>query len=349
MLFVPLKLEVFLRGKVKIIVKQERDMPADHGGPLFLDSVTIYDGSFTSQADERHEFPFRINFPETAAGGHLPPSFSHYFQQFPDTVDLTVRYRLGVKVAVPGIDIKTSIPEHDKQPEIRYDLPRSSVMSLNTKIASHKQDSIVKTQMLLPEDQRPQGVQQRFRAIFESSPRFGCEISCSELQHIWSGYLPSFKVAIRRSEENSPNIPFPEANITSFRADLIAYTWCDASQRLKGPFERIDSRTVQKLECRTSLPLHLAKATDYSATLTVAEIGEWCSGFNHSLLSRRYFIKVRMKLKVAQQTVSFTREFEVRLVPRPVDADYRVVEAGPSNSCAPPPPYAGGGNDGASE
>jgi hypothetical protein len=56
---------------------------------------------------------------------------------------------------------------------------------------------------------------------------------------------------------------------------------------------------------------------------------------------RRYFVKVRMKIKVAQQSVSLTREFEVKMVPSPRDIDNGPVEAGPSNS-APPPPYSSG-------
>lgn len=339
-LFVPLKLEVFLRGKIKIIIKQERDMPADHGGPLFHRSVQIYDAPFSSRMEEKHEFPFRIYFPETGAGEPLPSSFSHAFQEFPDTISLTVLYRLGVKVSIPGIDIKTVVPEHDKQPEIRYDLPRLPLTCLNTNIQAHKQKSVVQTNLLLPENERPQGWQQKLKAVFEESPRLSCEISCTELQHMWAGYRPSFTVAIRRSEEESSALSFPEAFLTSFRADLIAYTWCDASKRLKGPFERIDLRTVQKLECRTTLPVPLTKATDYAINLTTDEVRRWPSGFKGRLLVRRYFLKIRLKMKVAQRSVSFLREFEVKIVPRPEDMDDGLVEAGPSNA-SPPPPYSG--------
>lgn len=335
----PLELEVFLRGKTKIIIKQERNMPADHGGPSFTRSVEIYNGSFSSKADERHEFPFRICFPETAAGEPLPPSFSHSFQEFPDTIDLTILYRLGVKLNMPGIDIKTSVPEHAKQPEIRYDLPRSSLTSLNTNITDHKQTSVVQTHMLLPADERPQFFQQKLKAVFETSPKFSCDISCTELQHIWPGYRPSFTVTIRRSDDQTTALSFPEAFVTSFRADLVAYTWCDASKRLKGPFERIDRCIIQKLECRTALPVQTTKAIDYTVNLSTDEVGRWSSSFRNAVLVRRYFIKVRMKIKVAQQSVSFSREFEVKMVPYPRDIDNNPVEAGPSNS-APPPPYS---------
>lgn len=302
----------------------------------------IYDAPFSSAPEERHEFPFTIAFPESAAGGGLPPSFSHAFAQFPDTVDLTVRYRLGVKISIPGIDIKTVVPEHDKQPEIIYNRPRSPLMSLNTDVSSLKQQSVVRTHMLLPEDARPQGFQQRFRSVFGTSPTFGCEISCSNLQHIWPGHRSSFTVGIRRSEEDVTTLSFPEVLVTSFRADLIAYTWCDSSRRLKGPFERFDSRTIQKLECRTSLPCQLTKATDYSALLTADEIERWPSSFKHAMLVRRYFIKVKLKMKIAQQSVSFVREFEVKMLPRPKDLENGDVEAGPSNGMSmPPPPYSG--------
>ncbi|CZT17548.1 uncharacterized protein RCC_03382 [Ramularia collo-cygni] len=340
-LFVPMKLEVLLRGKAKVIVKQERDMPVDHGGPLFNLAVGIFNGSFSSKPDDRHEFPFHICFPETAMGGALPPSFSHAFQQFPDTVDLAVRYRLGVKIDIPGIDIRTTVPEHGKQPEIQYDDPRPTAMSLNTVIRTHKQKSVIQTNMLLPEDERPQGFQQRLRAVFGTAPKFGCEISCTELQHIWPGYQPSFTMSIRRSEQ-SDALSFPEVIVTSFRADLIAYTWCDSSRRLKGPFERNDSRTVQKLDCRTTLPLSLTKATEYSAAISTEAVLRWPTSFRHALIIRRYFVKVRMKMKCAEQTVLFVREFEVKMVPRPKDVEDRSGDAGPSNAARmPPPPYSG--------
>lgn len=317
-------------------------MPVNHGSPLFHKQIGIFSAPFTSKPDAKQEFPFRISFPETGFGGPLPPTFSHAFAQFPDTVDLTVRYRVGVSVSTPGVDVKAIVPEHGKQPEVRFDVPRSSLMNLNTKISIHTQKSVVSTHMLLPEEDRPQGFQQRVRAVFNSSPQLTCEISCTEMQHIWAGYRPSFTIGIRRSEGEATNLSFPETSIVSFRADLMAYTWCDSSKRLKGPFDRFESRTVQKLESRAPLPLQLTKATDYSIILTTGEVEKWPTSFKHPLLVRRYFVKVRMKMKVAMRSVAFTREFEVKMVTRPEDVVDEVVEAGPSNGVImPPPPYSG--------
>jgi hypothetical protein len=66
-LFGPLKLEVALRGKIKIQVKRDREFSADYGMPLFRQGFNIFDGSFKAEVvscllnDAEHEGPTDCN------------------------------------------------------------------------------------------------------------------------------------------------------------------------------------------------------------------------------------------------------------------------------------------------
>jgi hypothetical protein len=239
----------------------------------------------------------------------LPPTFSYYFAEFPDTVDLTVVYRVGVKVE-PGIDLRTVIPERDGQPEVVYDLARIPEAMLSAENATVTRKTSMQSQTLLPDAERSSRVQSKLKAVFTTSPTAPVEISCTVLQRIFPGYKPRIAIGLRGEG-------LAHASVVSFRADLMAYTWCKTDKRLKGPFERSDHRTMQKLACRTLLPLQFSKENDHTVSLEVDALYGWTSTFKHSQLAREYKLRIKMKLKVAQKSISFDREVPVTMVPPP--------------------------------
>ncbi|KAL2059901.1 hypothetical protein VTL71DRAFT_10056 [Oculimacula yallundae] len=308
-LYGPLKLEATLRGKTKIIVKQERDMPAEHGCQLFLQAFPVFDGSFQAQTGDSEEFPFRIILPSSVGGERLPPTFSYQFAEFPDTVSLTVVYRVGVKLEVPRIAVKLVIPEHGDQPEIEYDLPRAPQASLGTGLTTVIQKASIKDQA----GTESSNIRHRVKAVLASSPTAAVDISCTKLQHIFPSMKPH--LSIRLHGEN-----LSSASLISFRADLVASTWCKTDKKLKGPFERSDRRTLQKLACRTPFPLEFSKANDYTVAIDVDPIFGWPSTFKHSQITRRYSLRIKMKLKVAHESFKFDQEHEVVMVPKSISS-----------------------------
>jgi hypothetical protein len=268
----------------------------------------VFDGTFKAQVGDTQEFPFRITFPSTVGGEMIPPTFSCYFAEFPDTVDIKVVYRIGVKLELPGIDVKVTFPEHDDQPAVEYDVPRSYQTDLNARATSTIYKTPTQSQGSSPGAQPFSKVQQKVKAVFATLPTAAIDISCTKPDYIYPGCNPHFSITVRG--EN-----LSETSLVSFRADLIAYTWCKTDKRLKGPFERRDRRTLQKLACQTPLPLQFSKANDYTAALDVDAVFGWTSSFKHSQVARQYDLRIKIKLKVARESVSVDQEFDVIMVP----------------------------------
>ncbi|SMR61806.1 unnamed protein product [Zymoseptoria tritici ST99CH_3D1] len=317
-LFAPIKIEVTLRSKIKIIVKQERDMPVEHGCLLFLVAFPVFEGTFKAEAGDCREFPFRITFPSSVSGEAIPPTFSYYFSEFPDSVSLDAVYRVGVKLEVPGIDIKTVIPEHNSQPEIEYNLPRpeGSVDAEGTMIT---QKVSIDCRALLPQSKRSSKPQEKLRAVFTSSQTTALQMHCSNMERVFPGYRPLFSISLHGDS-------LPEVSLISFRADPVAYTWCKTDQRIKGPYERSDRRSLQRLVSKTLLPLQLSKANEHSVNLEVDAIYGWPSSFKHSMLSRRYCLRIKMKMKIGHESINFDQEYSTTLGPRPGGPELESVD-----------------------
>ncbi|KAK4630043.1 uncharacterized protein CLAFUR5_07758 [Fulvia fulva] len=366
-LFGPLKVAVILHGAVRIRVRRDREMPTSHGVQLFALAFPVYNESFKAEVEDEHRLPFTASFPDVPgaevtpySGGvsnALPPSFNQHFSDYADIVDVAVVYALGATVDMPGIDIKTSIPNvnptstilpfglknsmspHDA-PLVRYQIARPPKAFVDSGITSFTNQAKVQTEHLLPEDQRPSGFKQKAKAVFTSShfPTFAVEITCTHPQHIFPGQQLSFEVALRRLDDETSASFFPEVTLEQFKAEIVAYTSVDTSQRRVGRGTCRDKHVVQTMTRHPGGPIDLSKGNDHTAVITTDPIRNHPSSFSHHTVSRQYNLRLFMQFKIANKGIRLNRECGIVMVPTPLDYstatgwDAPPAEAGPSTA-----------------
>ncbi|CAK4023668.1 Hypothetical predicted protein [Lecanosticta acicola] len=343
-LFGPLKIFTVLRGNVAIRVRRDNDLPTLHGIEVLQKADAVFDGSFKADVGGNYEFPFSLNFPDgsnlVVAQGYsqdlpLPPSFYSHFSHYPDVVDIAIKYFLGVHVDLPGIDVKVNVPKQRLQPELKFDLPRPPKDLFESNLSTFTERAVLQSSNLLPEDQRPQGFKQKAKAVFSSShfPKLALDVSCTQWHYICPGHNPSFEIVVRRSNNDSTSPTFPEVSLEFFRVKLVAYTSANTAQRVRGKPLCSDNDIVQRLECRTNLPLTYSKANDYTHRVGVDPIAQLPSSFKHLKVSRSYQFKITMHFKVAEETVKVKKKHPVVLIPHPVEPmQLGENDAGPSRA-----------------
>jgi hypothetical protein len=287
---------------------------------------------------QTYEFPFSVSFPTLANDLPLPPSMNFYFSDYPDKVDITIIYRMGCTVNMPGIDIKTTDSDYNSEPMVRFDFPRPPPSLFATPVTTFDCKSWVMNANLLPESERPSGFRAKTKAVFVSNnyPKFAYRLSCTKLQHIYPGVRPDFCITIRRLDLESTATIFPEVILVSVRADLIAETTVDTSGRLLASSTCTDHATIQKLNWKAASGevVSLSKANDYSVTVQTNPVLAHTSSFSHPKVTRSYFMRMTVKLKIADQAVELGNKYAVVMVPPPSSSvQYgfdETVEAGPS-------------------
>lgn len=364
-LFGPLELFVVLSGKVRTKVRRgdSHRLPTDHSNVLFQHGVKVFGGPFKAVAGEQFEYAFRIGFPQDmskiyGAPGYaelmgtgnsrsiLPLSFSLRFMDHPDAVDVSVLYRLGVQVSMPGIGVDVDVPDKYHQPIINFGLPRPPKSVVSGKLASFKQEARIQNENLLPEDQRPQGFKQKAKAVFTSShfPSYVMDVTCTYPQYIYPGQQLSFDIVLRRNDKESSSELSPEASLVGFSVDLRSHTIVDVSGRIIGPPSVIDRRTVQTLTCETKISRQISKEQDYTIKMVTDPVLQHVSSFAHVKLSRQYLLRISMQFRSATEAVKIKQDCPVILVPAPegLDREDPLVggssRAGPSRSYIQPPP-----------
>lgn len=356
-LFGPLRIHGILRSKVRIKVRRgdTHRLPTDHSKVLFDYVFEIYVGSLKAQIGDQFSYPFSINFPQDvkdiyAGDGYaemmsngqsrhlLPLTCSMHFVDHPDVVDVGVYHQIGVQVSMPGINIRSDVPQGNEQPPIRLELPHPTRELIERGKTMFVQQGGVQNEYLLPEEERPQGFKQKAKAVFTSShfPAFVMDVQCAYQQYIYPGQQLEFDVVLRRNENKSTSASFPETTLESFHVDLQAYTIVDVSGRLIGSPQCIDRRTVQNLVGRTKLSKQLDKEKDYSVTIITNPVMQNVSSFAHHKLSRQYLLRISMQFRLARESVKVKKECPVILLPEPAATTEAQVEAGPSYIRPPP-------------
>lgn len=361
-LFGPLHIHVILHGRIRVKVRKgdSHRLPSDHSVDLFRHASSVHRGTLKAEAGNTFEYPFAINFPQPAidiygkkgsyaelmakgdSRGLLPLSFGTIFIDHPDVVDISVCYRVGCQIGMPGIDVKTVGPEGDSRPIILYGLPRPTRALVTGHRATSQSTARVQNEYLLPEDQRPQGFKQKAKAIFTSShfPEFATDVKIAYQQYIYPGQKLKFDIVLRHRDK-SIGSEIPEVVLEKFECDFRAYTIVDVSERLIGPPQCIDRRTVQTLVCHTKMSQKIVKADDYSFSITTDPLKNNVCSFAHHKVSRQYLHRIQMQFTIANESVKTKCECPVILVPPPTDS-VATEAAAPEEASLPsymqPPP-----------
>jgi hypothetical protein len=335
-LFGPVKIELLIQGKIKIRIRRDRDIPSQHGVDLFRSRGPVFEGSVKAHVHEELKFPFAMNLPEAGAipQDMLPPSFAHHFSDYPDIVDVAVRYKLGVAVSMPGIDIKTSVPEGDAMPLIKYDIPRPSMSLLGSNRVGFKSHARIQHSSLLPVDERPQGFKQKAKAMFSSSsfPVLLLDVYCIYPPYLYASQLPRLEISVRKDDAHTTATYMPDITLVALSMQLIAITNVDSRHRILGSSECHDTRTVQTFQRTSIRPVELTKVNDFATKVDLDRVATHSSSFVHAKVSRQYLLKIEMKFNVADKPFKMTKEQDVIVVPPPLDEHLDYTE---------PPPMAG--------
>lgn len=342
-LFGPIKITLLLFGKLKIRIRRDRELPTTHAIELFKTLFPVLDSTFQAEAGRSYSFSFTAHFPGDRTsyfeGGQselLPPSFAHTFTDYPDTVDVSVRYQVGCAVFMPGIDIKIDTPDADYMTPVKYEQPRLPMSTVGGKRASFKHGARLQNEYLLPEAERPQGFKQKAKAVFTSSnfPVLGLDIWVTHPLYLYPGQKMSMEIIIRKNDSETTAPGVPDVSLNSARVVLVAATVVDSSHRLLGSPRCHDSRrTMQGMNCRTHLPAIFSKRNEYCVNLELDSLLAHPSSFSHRKVQRAYRLKFDLRFEVANKQVKMEGLRDIVLVCPPSD--------GPAGYDAPPPIEAG--------
>ena len=350
-LFGPLQVAVTFHGraKTKIWKKQGNSTHIYRGrAPLFALSKRIYDDSFKAQPYESNAIPFELYFPEAAQatidsvgwdsdqrfdfqpGDPLPPTFSDSYYGFTNRYETFVEYRVGVDVAMRGIQINIDTPDKDLEPSVQYERPPSAT-PISGKPLLFKGYESVKNELLLPEADRPTGFKQKAKAAFSSDfyPTYSFDWSCIAPQHIHIGQPIAFEVYIRPRDKECTAVVIPEVYLSNFTVDIKAFTVVRAERQLFSSPEAYSDEPRATLKGIVDNKGPFSKANDWVKTINTKDFVGICSEFKTYNISRRYKLKVKGVFTVAGKVKDFSQESSIVVYP-PLQST--IPSVGPSSS-----------------
>jgi hypothetical protein len=354
-LFGPLQLAVTFHGRSKTkVYKQSGNNRHIYRGraPLFSQSKRIYDDSFRARPYEPHSFPFEIFFPEGAptkvagdweadnrfkyeAGDPLPPSFSGSYHGFANRYECFVEYRVGVRVAMPRLQVTVSKPEKYDEPLVLYEQPRPHV-AINERPLPRKGYESVKNEFLLPEADRPTGFKAKAKAAFSSDyyPTYAFSWTLSGPQHLYLGQPLVFEISIRPLEKECTAVLIPEVHLTFFQVEIRAVADVRAERQLfSSPGANSDE---EKLRLKGVLDDNgpFSKANDWTKAINTRDLRGVCSTFHSPNISLRYRMRVRGTFTFANKHKEFEKDYSITIHP-PLDlANASLWEASSSSAAA---------------
>ena len=335
-LFGPLQLAVNLHGRSKTkVYKSNGQTTSIYRGraPLFSQSKRIYDDSFRARPNEKHEFPFQLSFTESLptksvgdwqedgrfkyeAGTPLPPSFSNSYRGFANRYECFVEYRIGVRVAMPRLQVTIVKPEKYDEPLVLYERPRPHA-AINERPLPRKGYESVKNEFLLPEADRPTGFKAKAKAAFSSDyyPTYAFSWTLNAPQHLYLGQPLVFEIFIRPSEKECTAILVPEVHLTFFQVEIRAVTDVRAEKQLWSSPEA--SSDQEKLRLKGALDDNgpFSKANDWTKVINTRDLRGVCGNFQSPNISLRYRMRVRGTFSFANKQKEFEKDYTVTIHP----------------------------------
>jgi len=392
-LFGPLKVAVILHGRAKTkIWKSQGQSTRIYRGraPLFRKTLLIYDDSFRAQPGDSVVIPFSICFPETTAGGGglhrdgfeedvrfigghviqpLPPSFQNSYHGFAHRYEAFVEYRVGVDVAMPRLRVDVNRPTKYSEPLVHYECehPRSIPPGGRTKACNNWQGFVsVKSELLLPEADRPSGFRQKTKALFGGAniPTYAFDWVCVAPQHLYLGQPVSFRVCIKPREQQqqqstttktTTNLIIPEIHLKSLHLEIVAHTLVRAERSLFTCPESEGNYTVCQISGTSAnnsgggAGEPFSKANGYTKIVNTPVLlpgntgmgmggmstGTLSSTFTTYNIAVQYTATVRLAFLIVDKVKKFETEYGVVVYP-PVEHGKAPAPA-QAHSPAPPP------------
>ncbi|KAK3047338.1 hypothetical protein LTR09_011210 [Extremus antarcticus] len=346
LLFGPLQLAVVLRGRMSLQVAENRTSHAYiwfyETCDLFRKTYQLFDGPFRAVSKEApQQLSFETHFPHSTGLSQLPPSFSTRFQA--DAVRqagkhqgmASIEYSLHVEASMPGIDVE--VANETQAITIQYEQASRSVDSLTSREVA--QVLRVQSYALLPEQERPNGLIDRTRAVLRNVPKplYAFTVTCSKIPTaIAVGQAFQIEIRVQTDVEATTATQIPEITVGTCKVFLISRTELYATNQKGVDSPRLDnSTTVGSVEGREDITGQFTKEKDFTKTLRFdAFATDIPSSFHTSKLSRSYRIRLDLQFVVAEQVVDLKKEVLVRMLPRlpPVYQADECPPAGPSRA-----------------
>ena len=359
-LFAPLQLSIVLEGHVQIGIHDHNhyhSVAFKDGRTMFRSSKVIHSGSFRAPTSGKSNFPFSIPFPKSAVfrpeqenqaymdhdgkwklhihdmsrEEDLPPFFHVRFRDGLFNCDAKIEYRVKTEVEIQGVDVSVS-PKGPK-PELKY-YPSSKSKDNEKGDNMFEEVLTIANKVLLPEDQRPQGLLGKTKAILnnDETPRYAFRVLCSSLPNrVRPGRGLTFEVAVRAESKRTTTSIQPELVLSDCKVALIGYTRIYAVQG-----DRV-SEEVREVAKVATVPgsVHpegpFSKAHDHVKQISIPPLPNVPSTFAIKRVSRKYGLRIDLEFRIEKSKAFVRKEFPV-VVDGSEGPDIPVqVQAGPSS------------------
>ena len=343
--FGPLKISITFHGRLKSkIHEQNSKNSSTYRGrvPLFSRTVKIFDDSAKIAAGEKWPVPFELSFPKGFENGivgdwekdsrfdcrqdqALPPSFVSNYSGFANHYESFIEYRVGVKAVVPHLPVNIVIPEKYAEPLVHYQQVSSAAQrSLEPKQHKHLNRTNISNELLLPEEDRPTGFRQKFKAGLSSNfyPQYNFDWVLKAPQHIYLGQPIPFEIYIRPREKECTAKVVPEVRLSRFVVSLSGSTTVRAEKQFFSSPEASHDDIVRSFKGTLDDPGPFSKAGDWGKTVNTPTVPKnLAPTFSTVNICRVHFMKIHLVFEAAGKTFVYDPFFRVTVLPPLLDSE----------------------------
>ncbi|KAI6790563.1 hypothetical protein KC361_g7851 [Hortaea werneckii] len=338
-LFGPLKLSISFHGRAKTKITTDNSSSSSvHRGraPLFHIVSEIHDGPYRSAPGEKHRIPFSVCFPPAADMSSLGTWKEHpkfdpgCFQQLPPSCrtdyvrvnskfEAFTEFRVETTAIMPGIDIKiVNLQEHEG-PLVLYEKPRTRTEDADTVNDVWRSRLKIRNAELLPENERPSGFRERFKAMTHSDyfPEYYFETLCTHPQRLYLQEPIKFELRIRPQAELSTAPLWPDLYLKTFAVTLYARTLVRANLHIFSEPESFgDEKVLTFVATEQDLPPGpFEKANDMMKSIVTGQLKGGPSSFTTFNIARSYQMQIKFVVAGAGKEFKSERYVPVEVCP----------------------------------
>lgn len=352
-LFGPLQIMVVLHGRAKTkIWKSNGQRRTLYRGrvPLMNVTHTIHDGPIRIPRNQLHKFPFAIGFPRDCQSipqvegfssddaifraCDLPPTFDMNYHGLAHRFDAFNEYRMGVDVAMPGIDLSIVLPTKEMEPAVLYEQTRSLESDFEQMPLCYQHSMKIQNEHLLPESERPTGFKQRAKAFVTSDyyPQYHLTVFVTTPTHFCLAETIAFEIRVQPRLELCTAPVTPEITLTTCRVSISAQTVVRAERQVFYAHISRGNEVLLQLNGVPDSQAPFSKADDFTKRIRTQPLTGIPSTFKTLNIARNYTMSIAFTLLGANKELSFERDVAFTLHPPKLhgDAMGETVVAGPS-------------------
>ncbi|KAI7079994.1 hypothetical protein KC327_g671 [Hortaea werneckii] len=338
-LFGPLKLSIIFHGRAKTKITQSNGNSSSvyrGRAPLFHIVSEIHDGPYRSAPGETHRIPFSVCFPPTVEMSHagiwkedsrfdrtfsddLPPSFTIDHTGFSRKFEAFTEYRMGTAAIMPGLNINVLRLTEREEPEVLYEQPRTRAEDVDPSNRIWRSQFKIQNAELLPENERPSGFKEKFRAMTHSDyfPEYHFEVSCMHPERLYLHECIKFQLRVRPQADLCTAPLWPDLHLKFFVVTLEARTSVRANvQFLREPDAHTEEKVLSFVATEHELPPGpFEKANDMTKGIVTGPLSGGPSSFTTFNIARSYQMQIKFVVAGAGKEFKSERRIPVEVCP----------------------------------